>query len=175
MSNTTAVGIAEKCACCGINLRANKRSIKNMGSRGPKPKSAVLKLLEGNPGRRPVVETINPSGSARMPSHLSDEAKKAWKRIISSMPDNFYKLADSEILAAYCEAYSQHKQATERLKGEDVEEWEDLRGKPHPARAVQQASSRLIATLGTRLNLSPGDRACSGTQKELSKWSGLIG
>ncbi len=146
-----------------------------MGARGPKPKSQVLKILEGNPGRRPIISTVSPTGAAKMPSHLSDEAKRTWKRIVSSMPDNFYKLADSETLSAYCEAYSQHKQATERLKGEDIEAWEDLRGKQHPARAIQQANSRLIATLGTRLNLSPGDRASSGTPKEVSKWSGLIG
>lgn len=145
-----------------------------MGKRGPKPKSAVLKVLEGNPGRRLIIEPVKATGTAKLPKHLSSEAKTIWRRIMFSMPKNFYSGADREVLAAYCEACAQHKQATERLKSADVPIWEDEHGKQHPARATQQANARLICSLGTRLNLSPGDRANSGTNKELSKWQGLI-
>lgn len=146
-----------------------------MGKRGAKPKSAVLKLLEGNPGRRPIVEPIKPTGAAKMPAHLSPEAKRTWKRITSSMPSEHYTLADSETLAAYCEAYAQHREATLRLQAGDIEAWEFEKGREFPARKTQQANSRLLISLASRLNLSPGDRACSGTPSEVSKWQGLIG
>lgn len=77
------------------------------GSRGPLPKPAALKLLEGNPGKRalnladginPVVET--PS----MPKHLGQEARKEWKRITPLLEDlGLISGLDRAALALYCQ------------------------------------------------------------------------
>ena len=49
-----------------------------MATRGRKPKPTALKLLEGNPGKRPLNEhePIPPTGKIRCPSWLEEEAKK---------------------------------------------------------------------------------------------------
>lgn len=147
-----------------------------MGRPGRKPKSAVLKILEGNPSKTPILPDLPAAGKAKMPGHLSIEGKAVWKRIVSSMPEGFYKLADSETLAAYCEAAAEHKRATVALQSPEIDIWEHTKGRVHPARRNQQSAARLIAQLGTRLNLSPGDRAQSvKNHAEVSKWAGLIG
>lgn len=48
--------------------------------RGPKPKPTRLKILAGNPGRRPLPkDEPKPSGTATRPSWLNREAIKVWE------------------------------------------------------------------------------------------------
>ena len=51
------------------------------------PKPTALKVLEGNPGKRPLNdhEPIPPKGELKCPSWLLPEAKKEWKRLASSL------------------------------------------------------------------------------------------
>ena len=54
------------------------------GSRGPLPKPAALKLLEGNAGKRSLdlAAGVNPRIEVPSPpKHLGAEARKDWKRI----------------------------------------------------------------------------------------------
>ena len=54
-----------------------------MAQRGRKPKPTALKMLEGNPGGRPLNEAEpKPQKKApRCPPWLEDEAKREWKRM----------------------------------------------------------------------------------------------
>ena len=58
-----------------------------MATRGRKPKPTALKLLEGNPGKRPINEhePIPPKGTVKCPTWLEPEAKKEWKRLAPSL------------------------------------------------------------------------------------------
>ena len=49
-----------------------------MAARGRKPKPTALKVLEGNPGKRPLNdhEPIPPKGELKCPSWLLPEAKR---------------------------------------------------------------------------------------------------
>ena len=57
-----------------------------MAVRGRKPKPTAIKLLEGNPGTRPLTESepTPPKGQIKCPTWLMPEAKKEWKRLIKS-------------------------------------------------------------------------------------------
>lgn len=78
------------------------------GSRGPLPKPAALKLLEGNAGKRvldlsagvnPRVEIPTP------PKHLGIEARKEWKRITPLLDElGLISGLDRTALALYCQA-----------------------------------------------------------------------
>ena len=55
-----------------------------MAARGRKPKPTALKVLEGNPGKRPLNdhEPIPPKGELKCPSWLLPEPKRngsAWR------------------------------------------------------------------------------------------------
>lgn len=79
-----------------------------MGARGPTPKPAELKQLEGNPGRRKISATpkVGLSEACRKPPpYLGAYAKKEWKRILPLLEKNrLFTDADYIPLAAYCQA-----------------------------------------------------------------------
>lgn len=82
--------------------------------RGRKPKPTVLKLREGNPGKRPINarEPVPPEGVPDAPSFLDAEARAEWDRtseVLAAM--GLLTQADRSALAAYCVAYSRWVQA----------------------------------------------------------------
>jgi P27 family predicted phage terminase small subunit len=78
------------------------------GTRGPLPKPAALKLLEGNPGKRALdlSDGVNPRVEVpSMPKHLGIEARKEWKRITPLLEElGLVSGLDRAALALYCQA-----------------------------------------------------------------------
>lgn len=78
------------------------------GTRGPLPKPAALRLLEGNPGKRALnlSEGINPQVEIpSAPRHLSPEARKEWKRITPLLEElGLISGLDRAALSLYCQA-----------------------------------------------------------------------
>lgn len=88
-------------------------------TRGRKPKPTYLKVVTGNPGRRPLNEAeLEPptrSSPPKPPAHLLPEAKTEWKRLAPTL-SLLGILSDLDVspFAAYCQAYARWAQA-ERL------------------------------------------------------------
>ena len=85
-------------------------------AKGKIPKPTAVKVLEGNPGRRPLnVNEPKPKAIVpRCPSWLDDEAKREWERM-SNRLDSLGLLTevDGSAFAGYCQSYSRWKQAEE--------------------------------------------------------------
>ena len=88
------------------------------GKQGRKPIPTGLKLLHGNPGKRrlndhePQPRVMLP----RCPPHLSEEAKKEWRRISKLL----YRLGlltelDTTALSLYCQTFSRWVEAERKL------------------------------------------------------------
>ena len=89
-----------------------------MAQRGRKPQPTALKMLEGNPGGRPVnTNEPKPEKKApRCPSWLEDEAKKEWKRMAKVLEQmGLLTEMDMAAFAGYCQAYARWKEAEEFL------------------------------------------------------------
>jgi P27 family predicted phage terminase small subunit len=89
-----------------------------MATRGRKPKPTALKVLEGNPGKRPLNEKEpQPKRQApRCPSWLEPEAKKEWKRMAKTLETiGVLTQVDKAAFAGYCQAYARWKEAEEFL------------------------------------------------------------
>ena len=88
-----------------------------MATRGRKPKPTALKVLEGNPGKRPLNtnEPIPPNSSPiKCPSWLLPEAKKEWKRLAPALEAmGVLTMADITAFEGYCQAYARWKEAEE--------------------------------------------------------------
>ena len=86
--------------------------------RGRKPKPARLKLIEGNPGKRPIGQEPQPPASQpSCPAHLSPTAKAEWKRLARMLNGiGVVTQADRAVLAAYCQAYGRWVEAEKKLK-----------------------------------------------------------
>lgn len=89
-----------------------------MATRGRKPKPTALKVLEGNPGKRPLNKNEpQPERKApRCPSWLEPEAKKEWKRMAKTLETiGVLTQVDKAAFAGYCQAYARWKEAEEFL------------------------------------------------------------
>src|SRR5690606_5520585 len=87
-----------------------------MGRRGPPPKPSHLKLVAGNPGRRPLPpDEPQPEVAApKCPSHLKGEARREWKRIAPELVElGVLARVDRAALAAYCQTYARWVEAEE--------------------------------------------------------------
>lgn len=86
--------------------------------RGRKPTPSHLKLVKGNPGKRPMntAEPIPVRDLPNPPTELTDDAKVEWGRV----SEELYRLGlltgiDRAALAAYCQAYGRWAQAERSL------------------------------------------------------------
>lgn len=89
-----------------------------MTTRGRKPKPTHLKLVEGNPGKRPLNAKEAKVTPKRVmpPPHLSDEAKVEWGRVCDELfACGLLSGLDRAALAAYCQSYSLWVQAENAL------------------------------------------------------------
>ena len=87
--------------------------------RGPKPQPTTLKLLRGNPGKRPLNqhEPKPPDGMPECPEFLDDVAKAAWDRMSGMLRQmGVLTVVDGIALAALCVLYSRWVHAEEQVK-----------------------------------------------------------
>lgn len=87
-----------------------------MATRGRKPKPTNMKLLEGNPGKKPLNknEPIPGKKAPKCPAWLEGEAKKEWKRMAKQLEVmGVLTQVDATAFAGYCQAYARWKEAEE--------------------------------------------------------------
>ena len=155
-----------------------------MGRRGPQPKLAVIKRLEGNPGKFPrhVIEEdgIAGLGAPFVPEHLMDDARGCIDAIKISMPDGIYSALDSFLLSAFGVAWAIHKMAAIKISNPNFEcTVKNSQGSlvPSPWIKILNAQATIMASLGDRLGLDPKARANLKlpSRQQRSKFEGLIG
>ncbi|WP_246504705.1 P27 family phage terminase small subunit [Microvirga antarctica] len=152
-----------------------------MGKRGPRPKLAAIEKIEGNPGKRVIIETgIVAEGDVFISSHLHEDAQACIEIIKSSMPPKTYAKVDSFALAAFATAWAIHKRAAHEMSNPDFE-WLVVNGAgslaKNPWFEYLRGAAKDMMSLGDRLGLDPKARAGLKLpeQKPKSKFDGLIG
>jgi P27 family predicted phage terminase small subunit len=95
-----------------------------MGLRGPAPKPTGVRVMEGNMSKRalPANEPLPFPGEPDMPSHLTREARKEWKRLVPILLGmRVLTAADGIALANLCQAHAllveAHKAREKACKG----------------------------------------------------------
>ncbi|WP_439891590.1 phage terminase small subunit P27 family [Ralstonia sp. 25C] len=85
--------------------------------RGRKPTPTALKLVRGNPGKRPLPEDEpKPPRGAPAPEWLSVEAAKHWPTVAKQLEDaGVLTSMDAAALALYCEAFARWRHANEQV------------------------------------------------------------
>lgn len=87
--------------------------------RGRRPKPTRLKLLTGNPGKRPINmdEPMPEAVIPDCPPELGPVAQKEWSRLSGELGKlRILTQLDRAALAAYCGAYSLWAEATENIQ-----------------------------------------------------------
>ena len=88
--------------------------------RGRRPKPTRLKVITGNPGKRPLNKN-EPKPRPAVPDCLTDAAKAEWERISQELLSlRLLTSIDRAALAAYCQAWGRWVEAEEALKKHGV-------------------------------------------------------
>lgn len=150
-----------------------------MGKRGPQPRPTHLRVLDGNPSKRPLnADEPQPEGSPTCPSTLDREGKAEWKRIERSMPPALYAAVDRALLVQWCRAWSLYCEASAEV-AKDGAVIETHKGKvKNPWLVIQGEQTSLMISISSRLGFSPADRTRLKMPEQggpQSKFSGLIG
>ena len=156
-----------------------------MGRRGPQPKLAIFKRLEGNPGKFPrhVIEEdgIAGLGTPFIPEHLPDDARGCIEVIMKSMPTSVYSALDTFLLSAFGMAWTLHKRAAIEISNPNFN-WTVANSAgaqvPSPWIKILNQQAAIMVSLGDRLGLNPTSRAAlklPAARQQKSKFDGLIG
>ena len=87
--------------------------------RGRRPKPTRLKVLTGNPGKRPLnkSEPRPPPSAPECPPELGPAAQREWARLVGDLSAlNMITSLDRAALATYCGAYALWAEATEAIQ-----------------------------------------------------------
>jgi P27 family predicted phage terminase small subunit len=161
--------------------------------RGRKPKPTILKVIEGNPGKRDLPDDpVEPlSALPPAPENLSPVAKEVWQRIGQELFTlRILTSLDLEVFEPFCEAVATFRAARDELRRlaalPDIESKIGrhlmLRTKngnwvQTPLIGTMNCASDKIRVLAAELGLTPSSRArvLGGSPAKQSKWQGLIG
>ena len=148
--------------------------------RGSKPKHPAVRALDGNPGKRPIIDVqIEALGAVFVPDHLSDDAQACIEHITRMMPPAVYAAVDSYGLACFAAAWAWHKTAVHTMaapgfvaivKGSSGQE------AMSPWFKVLKLASEEMRSWGDRLGLSPAARMAikmPAAEKPTSKFGNL--
>jgi len=127
--------------------------------RGRKPKSAKLKLLEGNPGKRPLEDT-SPKPKPILPkrsSHLKGEARRAWD--FYNREAYWLTEADATILEVLCVEIGIACEARKIINREGILDESKPTVRPHPACKVANDADKIIIRLSQELGFTPASRS----------------
>ena len=85
--------------------------------RGRKPKPTFLRLLQGNPGHRPLnVDEPQPAGDlADPPLWFTPEQRLIWDQCIRDAPEGLLRRLDATVLVTFVVAASLHAEAARSI------------------------------------------------------------
>lgn len=129
---------------------------------GPRPKPAKLRALAGNPGKRRLPkQEAKPVVGAIPPGWLTKHAREEWDRIAALLePLGLLTNVDVAAMAAYCEAMSIFRKATEAIKKSGITiEAGNGTTIPHPAVQIQRSAMKVVREFAVEFGLSPAARS----------------
>jgi|SRR6188472_3071292 P27 family predicted phage terminase small subunit len=153
--------------------------------RGRKPQPTALKLLRGNPGKRPVNlrEPQHGALDAAVPPDLVDpEAQDEWRRLAAVLiTRGQVTTVDRAVLTGYCVKYAQWI-ALEREAAKHPWVVKTPSGYPIPNPALGMANKAfgLMLQAATELGITPSARSRVSANLEPwvptpdSKWAGVL-
>lgn len=134
---------------------------------GKKPHPTNLKILNGNPGKRPLPKNEpKPTPIApRCPQFLHKDAKREWKRIVPELERlGLLTVVDMAALVGYCESWAQYKEAIEFIHDNgSVYELERKEGgvylQQYPQVSIANKALLQIRAFCTEFGMTPSSRA----------------
>ncbi len=133
-----------------------------MGQRGPAPKPTRLRVIEGNPSKRPLNKHEPKPRPVRppCPQWLNKEAKKEWRRVVPELARlGVLTIVDRAAVAGYCQAWARWREAEETLsKFGSVFKTPSGYVQQLPHVAIAHRSLLVMKAFAAELGLTPASR-----------------
>jgi P27 family predicted phage terminase small subunit len=130
--------------------------------KGRKPKPTKLKILTGNPGKRPLNEQEPaPEGIPKCPECLSDRAQAEWQRLVPQLiAAGLATAVDEACLTAYCTAVADLLETEQALAREGFT-YTTMQGQiiARPEVAIRNAARKTIKEFASLFGLDPSSRS----------------
>ncbi len=130
---------------------------------GPSPQPTALKLLRGNPGKRPLNKNEPKPGEfrAKAPNTLNDDGKKEWKRIVPILKRmRILTEADYLALGNLCWAFQTAAQAQRDLaKAGLLYKTQSGYIQPSPLMSIITQNMGIVNKLLAEFGMVPGSRS----------------
>ena len=134
-----------------------------MATRGRKPKPTAIKILEGNPGKRPLNtnEPVPPQGDISCPDWLEPEAQREWERLAPALEAmGVLTTADLMAFAGYCQAYARWREAEEFIsKHGAIFKTPSGYVQQMPQVSIAQQNLRIMQSFCSEFGLTPATRS----------------
>ena len=135
-----------------------------MGRRGPAPKPTWMKVLEGNPGKRPLKKAVR-NGTAEAnefayPDWLDADAKDHWNTVAPVLREmGLLTDLDLSLFAVYCQTYSDWVKV-EKILNETglVYVTPNGQARPRPELAISHDYMDAILDLTREFGMTPASR-----------------
>lgn len=128
--------------------------------KGRKPKPTTLKLVTGNPGRRPLNENEPiPEGDLETPPDwFTVDQADAWAYAIENAPLGLLKKIDRGALVVWVVASDLHRRATLALNGELICKGSNGTEYQSPHLAVANRQALIMLKAAAELGFTPSSR-----------------
>ena len=157
--------------------------------RGRPKEPTALKVLKGNPGKRPINDEVKPMPLVpKCPSWIHGYAKEEWYLLSDKLERlGLFTEIDGVAFTAYCQAYARWREAEEFLEKFSHDAEGNFNGfmfktpqgylQQLPQVSIAQTYAKLMSVYLSKFGLSPSDRAGlidpkAGEKK--TKLSGLL-
>jgi P27 family predicted phage terminase small subunit len=131
--------------------------------RGPRPRPTKLKLLQGNPGKRPLndMEPQPARIKPECPDFLSNRGRREWDNISQELFDlGLLTRIDHGALAAYCQAYAHWAEAEEDIAANGlIRETSTGIPVPNPAVGIAHRAMGLLRRFLVEFGMTPSARS----------------
>jgi P27 family predicted phage terminase small subunit len=147
---------------------------------GRKPKSAKLRLLEGNPGKRRIPKEPKPSHAADpidCPPTLTAPAREEWNRLCEDMRiKGVLTTWDRGTMAAYCQSYADWMEAQAKVNqiGQIVKAPHSGVPMQNPYLSISRGAKSDMLHFAAELGLTPVARARLGASEERPESAGDV-
>jgi len=130
----------------------------------PFPLPTALKVLEGNPGKRPLPENEPKPHEASLvcPDWLTDEAKTLWNKYALVMKDlGVFKQTDEMSFATLCQEMGRYIELQKIINERKGYTTNNIRGgsKPYPEMAMARECLKNIRGLMAEFGMTPSSRS----------------
>jgi P27 family predicted phage terminase small subunit len=142
------------------NSGGKERQMSGLIGRSGRPrKPAALKLIEGNPGKRPLRNDLACSGSPILPHNLSELELFFWNATLNALPAGVLREADSGLIECFVCAWARFRECRRQIARSGLLVRAETGAVRNPLLIVLNQAERSMNAAGAQLGLSPVARA----------------